>query len=132
MTPLKPYLLRAVYDWLVDNGMTPYLLVDAEAPSVDVPRQYVQDGRIVLNLRPQAVQGLQMSNREVKFHARFGGIPTAVSIPISAVLALYAQETGRGMIFDQEEGQGEEPPPPSGPEPGQTTARKRPSLRVVK
>ncbi|UZR30078.1 ClpXP protease specificity-enhancing factor [Methylococcus mesophilus] len=130
MIPLKPYLIRAVYDWLVDNDFTPYLLVDAEAPSVNVPRQYVQEGRIVLNLRPQAVQHLDMSNSEVTFSARFGGAPTSVYIPVSAVMALYARENGQGMVFDQDEGPGpggEPPPEPQEPEP-----KKRPALRVVK
>jgi stringent starvation protein B len=129
MIPLKPYLVRAVYEWLVDNDFTPYLLVDAEAPAVDVPRQYVQEGRIVLNLRPQAVQHLDMNNRAVTFSARFGGAPTSVYIPVSAVMALYARENGQGMVFDQEEGPGGEPPPPEPQEPAQ---KKRPALRVVK
>ncbi|AAU92032.1 MULTISPECIES: ClpXP protease specificity-enhancing factor [Methylococcus] len=130
MIPLKPYLIRAVYDWLVDNDFTPYLLVDAEVPSVDVPRQYVQEGRIVLNLRPQAVQHLDMNNREVTFSARFGGTPTRVYIPISAVMALYARENGQGMVFDQEEGPGGGPP--TSPEPQEPAQKKRPALRVVK
>ncbi|QJD29807.1 ClpXP protease specificity-enhancing factor [Methylococcus geothermalis] len=130
MIPLKPYLIRAVYGWLVDNDFTPYLLVDAEAPAVDVPRQYVQDGRIVLNLRPEAVQRLDMNNSEVTFSARFGGAPTHVHIPVSAVMALYARENGQGMVFDQEEGPGGEPPP--APEPQEPAQKKRPALRVVK
>ncbi|MDD2767154.1 MAG: ClpXP protease specificity-enhancing factor [Methylococcus sp.] len=131
MTPLKPYLMRAVYEWLVDNDFTPYLLVDAEAPSVDVPRQFVQEGRIVLNLRPQAVQQLNMTNQDVTFSARFGGVPTSVYIPISAVQALYARENGQGMVFDPDEGPGGEPPPPA-PEPQEPAQKKRPALRVVK
>lgn len=128
MTPLKPYLIRAVYDWIVDNRLTPYLLVDANVPGTYVPNHFVQDGRIVLNLRPEAVQGLTLADDGVRFSARFGGQPMQLEIPIPAVLALYAQENGRGMVFDDEEG-GDEPPAPIAPEPEPT---KRPALRVVK
>ena len=75
MTPLKPYLIRALYDWIIDNDLTPYLLVDAEHPEAVVPRQYVQDGKIVLNLKPQAISALALGNRTIAFNARFGGTP---------------------------------------------------------
>jgi len=127
MTPLKPYLIRAVYDWIVDNRFTPYLLVNATVPGTIVPTHFVEDGRIVLNLRPEAIQGLDMSSEGVSFNARFGGQPMRVDIPTAAVLALYAQENGRGMVFDEED---EDNSPP--PEPPQEEPKGRPALRVVK
>ncbi|WP_460027528.1 ClpXP protease specificity-enhancing factor [Methyloparacoccus murrellii] len=133
MSSLKPYLIRAIYDWIVDNHFTPYLLVNAEAEGTVVPRAYVQDGRIVLNIRPEAVQGLSLGNDHVLFSARFGGKPMQVDVPMRAVLALYAQENGRGMIFDEEE-DGDETQPPTPPEPTAPTPppRRKPTLKVVK
>lgn len=128
MTPLKPYLIRAVYDWIVDNRFTPYLLVNATVPGTIVPTQFVEDGRIVLNLRPEAIQGLDMSSEGICFNARFGGQPMRVDIPTLAVLALYAQENGRGMVFDDDEEEDHSPPP----EPPQPEPKGRPTLRVVK
>jgi len=125
MTSNRPYLIRAIHEWLLDNLLTPHLLVDAEAEGVEVPQQYVQDGKIVLNVGPHAVEGLRISNQEVTFLARFSGVSQLVSIPISAVLAIYAKENGRGMMFGEEESEPE--PDDSGPKP---TAR--PSLKVVK
>lgn len=132
MTPLKPYLIRAIYDWIVDNKCTPYLLVNADAKGVMVPGQYVEDGRIVLNLRPQAVHGLTLGDGAVEFSARFGGTPMQVRVPMAAVLAIYARENGRGMVF--EEGEGDEtPPPPAEASPkGEKPPRQRPTLTVVK
>ena len=124
MTSNRPYLIRAIHEWLVDNQCTPHLLVDAEAEGVEVPRQHVQDGKIVLNVGPQAVEALSSSNEEVSFLARFGGVSQLVSIPISAVLAIYARENGRGMMFSEDE---------SGPEPDDSGPKPtRPSLKVVK
>jgi stringent starvation protein B len=132
MISLKPYLIRAIYDWIVDNNFTPYLLVNADAEGVVVPRQYVQDGKIVLNLRPQAVQGLALGNRNIAFNARFGGNPMQVDVPIRAVLAIYAQENGKGMIFD-EDGEDDTPPPaPADASPQEPSTKKRPALKVVK
>jgi len=130
MTSLKPYLVRAIYDWIVDNSLTPYVLVDAEAQGVVVPRQHVQDGKIILNVRPQAVQGLTLGNRSIAFSARFGGRPMQVDIPIRAVLAIYAQENGKGMIFDPNDE--DDNPPPAETSPKEPAARKKPSLKVVK
>ena len=132
MTPLKPYLLRAVYEWIVDNVQTPYLLVDAEAEGVQIPQTFVKDGKIILNIRPQAVQGLALEDDAVYFSARFGGKPMQVYVPMSAVLALYALENGKGMVFDQED-DSDEPPltPPEPPRP-EPPPRKRPVLTVVK
>jgi len=135
MTSLRPYLIRALYEWIVDNGLTPYVLVDAECDHVLVPRQYVEDGRIVLNLSPGAVVGLEMDNEAVSFQARFGGTPMRVYLPVRSILAIYARETGRGMVFD-EEMDGDETPPPSGPskprEEKPKPKSRRPALKVVK
>lgn len=133
MKALKPYLIRAVYEWIVDNDCTPYLLVNAEADGVVAPRQYVEEGRIVLNLRPQAVQGLCMGDQEIAFSARFGGQPMQVSVPTPAVLAIYARENGRGMVFDSSEGDDDTPPPAETPRsPDDKPKRARPTLKVVK
>lgn len=126
MTSSRPYLIRALHEWVLDNDMTPYLLVDATREGVDVPRQSVQDGKIVLNISPSAVQGLVLGNEWVEFSARFGGVATPVSVPTPAVLAIYARENGRGMVFTEEEGDGGPPPGPDDEPP------KRPSLKVVK
>lgn len=125
MTPNRPYLIRAVNEWLLDNRCTPHLLVNAEAQGVDVPRQYIQNGKIVLNIGPNAVEGLRVTNDEVTFLARFSGVSQLVSLPISAVLAIYAKENGRGMMFSEEEGNG---PEPEGPD----DKPSRPSLKIVK
>jgi stringent starvation protein B len=124
MTPSRPYLIRALYEWILDNGMTPYLLVDVADESVVVPTQYVENGRIVLNINPSAVQNLQLGNELVELDARFSGQPMHVSVPVMSVIAIYARENGKGMVFTEEDGGGDEPPP----EPEE----KRPSLRVVK
>ena len=124
MTSNRPYLIRAINEWLLDNQFTPHLLVDAEAPGVDVPNNFVQDGRIVLNIGPHAVEGLRISNEEVTFLARFSGVSQLISFPVSAVLAIYARENGRGMVFNEDE---EPEPDDSGPKPDA-----RPSLKVVK
>ena len=129
MTPSRPYLLRAIYDWLLDNGMTPHLLVDADVDGVTVPRQYVQDGRIILNLNPSAVQNLVLENEEVVFNARFGGAPFHIYIPMKAVLGIYARENGQGTMFKDEEGFDF---PDGDPEPPKPKNDKRPKLRVVK
>ena len=103
MTSSRPYLIRAIHEWIVDNFMTPYLLVDVESDGVDVPRQHGQNGKIVLNLSPQAIDGLMLGNDAVAFRARFGGISTDVYVPVDAVLAIYAKENGRGMVFTEDE-----------------------------
>lgn len=103
MTPSRPYLLRAFYEWIVDNHSTPYVVVAADLPGVDVPREYVENGRIVLNISPHAVRELLLENNHVCFNARFGGTPYDVYIPMRAVTAIYAKENGRGMVFKEEE-----------------------------
>ena len=133
MNSLKPYLIRAVYDWCVDSDLTPYLLVNTESGDVIVPRQSVQDGRIVLNLKPQAVHNLALGVEKIEFNARFGGAPMLVKIPIRAVLAIYARENGQGMVFDGIEEGDPTPPEPASPEPVEAKpARARPVLKVVK
>lgn len=127
MTPNRPYLIRAINEWLLDNQTTPYLLVDADGEGVDVPEQFIQDGKIVLNISPQAVEALRVSNDEITFLARFGGVSQLIAIPMHAVLAIYAKENGRGMMFNEEEN---EPPGPDDNGSGPPSAR--PSLKVVK
>lgn len=103
MTPNRPYLLRAFYEWIVDNNLTPYLVVDATMTGVKVPTQHVQNGQIVLNINPSAVGNLLLGNDAVTFSARFGGSPFALYIPQRAVLAIYARENGAGTMFTPEE-----------------------------
>ena len=102
MTPNRPYLLRAFYDWIVDNECTPHLVVNAEYASVQVPMQFVQDGQIVLNISPSAVTQFDMDNTQLSFSARFSGQPMQVYVPMGAVLAIYARENGEGTVFTQE------------------------------
>lgn len=102
-TPTRPYLARAIYEWICDNQLTPYLLVDATQPYTEVPQQFVKDGQIVLNLAPHAVHQLQISNESISFSARFGGVSKDIYIPISAVLGIYARENGQGLFFEPSE-----------------------------
>jgi len=98
----RPYLLRAFYDWLLDNQLTPHLVVDINLPGVQVPLEYARDGQIVLNIAPRAVGNLELGNDEVRFNARFGGVPRQVSVPMAAILAIYARENGAGTMFEPE------------------------------
>ncbi len=129
MTSNRPYLIRAIWEWISDNGMTPHLLVDAMQEGVVVPRQFVEEGRIVLNIGTNAVRDLMLGNEEITFGARFSGTPMEVVIPVRAVLGIYARENGQGMLFPEEE----PVPPPDGdePEPPRPSGG-RPSLKVVK
>jgi stringent starvation protein B len=127
MTPSRPYLIRALYEWIADNGMTPYILVNAEHEQVEIPQQFVENGKIVFNISPTAVRNLELGNDSVVLEARFAGTPMRVAVPVNAVLAIYARENGKGMVFT-EEGEDQPPPEPSRKEP----PAKRPSLRVVK
>jgi stringent starvation protein B len=137
MKSSRPYLVRALYEWIVDNDCTPHLLVNAEFAGVQVPTGFASDGQIVLNVSPSAVRHLHMDNDAVSFEGRFGGVPQSLYIPSAAVPAIYARENGQGMVFEVEAAQSEEdeleepdgrsppdgePPRPSG----------RPSLMVVK
>lgn len=143
----RPYLLRAMLDWMIDCGHTPHLIVDAAPEGVRVPKAYVKEGRIVLNISPNATQSLQIDGEAVSFNARFGGVAQVIHVPIDAVLGIYARETGQGMVFsaEGEAGPGEgapdagPPAPPStppegGPPGGRPRGGKggRPSLKVVK
>jgi stringent starvation protein B len=136
MTPSRPYLMRALFEWVLDNESTPYVLVDANILGVQVPQEYVNDGQIVLNISPGAVQGLMINNEAVSFNARFAGVSQNVYVPIVAVLAIYAKETGEGMVFGNEAGA----PDPNDPQPvkkkeeakPQAKPSGRPSLTVVK
>lgn len=110
MTPSRPYLLRGFYDWIVDNHYTPYVVINTELPDVHVPEEYIEDGRIVLNIAPNAVKGLLLANDHIEFNARFSGIPHDIWAPIKSVTAVYAKENGRGMVFKEEE-EDETPPP---------------------
>lgn len=130
MTPSRPYLLRALHQWISDNGMTPYIMVNAEHEEADVPVEFVEDGKIVLNVSHRAVTALEMGNEWVSFEARFKGSPRVVHVPIAAVLAIYARENGKGMVFNEEEGL--EPSPDTPPESPDDGGDKKPSLRLVK
>lgn len=135
MNSSRPYMIRAIYEWVVDNDCTPYILVNALIEGVEVPQQFVQDGQIVLNISPSAVVGLDVGNDELGFRGRFGGVAQDIRVPVAAVLGIYARENGQGMLFDAEE----PPTDPSGGDGdggGQQAAAKpqsgRPSLKVVK
>jgi Stringent starvation protein B len=102
MTSNRPYLIRAIYEWIIDNDKTPHLMVDAEHPSAVVPMEFAENGRIVLNVAPQAVHDLQIGNDLIRFSARFGGRPFAVELAPQAVIGLFARENGQGMLFPDE------------------------------
>ena len=103
MTSGKPYFIRAVYSWIIDNGLTPHLLVDVSLPGTDVPMQSAENGRILLNISPNATSGLVLGNDLVTFSARFSGVSRAVRVPMAAILAVYARENGQGMAFESEQ-----------------------------
>ncbi len=150
LSSTKPYLIRAFYDWITDNECTPYIIVNANEPNTEVPKEYVQDGRIILNIAMQAVHNLQMTNEFIDFDARFKGISRSIYIPITAIIAIYAHENGRGMVF-AEEATGETadqqtPPPATKPTlvatdnkvapitspSGKSKPRGKPTLKIVK
>ncbi len=103
MTPRRPYMLRAFYEWLVDNELTPHLVVAATLPGVRVPDEFVQDGQIILNIAPRAVGNLELGNEAITFNARFSGRPHSVNVPLYAVQAIYARENGAGTMFEPED-----------------------------
>jgi stringent starvation protein B len=129
----RPYLLRAMHEWIIDSGHTPHVIVDARRTGVEVPAAYVKDGKIVLNLSATATQRLQLTNESIDFDARFAGVVHRVHVPMEAVLGVYARETGEGMVFSEAEN--DTPPEPSAPSdrppagPGDT---RRAKLTVVK
>ena len=129
MTPSRPYLVRALNDWIVDNDMTPYIVVDAGVQGVRVPEDYVTNGQIILNVSPGAVNDFVVDSEAIEFKARFGGVPMQVYIPVVAVMAIYAKENGQGMVFGAEPGAPE--PPPSG-DAEKTGVHSKPSLKIVK
>lgn len=131
MTSNRPYLLRAMYDWISDNGLTPYILVDAAAPGVEVPQSAVKDGRVVLNVTARAVAQLELGMDKVRFMARFSGVSRSVEAPMHAILAIYVHENGQGMMFPAENAP---PQPPSADAAAAAVAapKKGNHLRVVK
>jgi stringent starvation protein B len=131
MTPSRPYIMRALYEWIVDNDCTPYMLVDATITNVMVPQQFVKDGQIVLNISPGAVVDLNIANEAVSFNGRFGGVATDIYVPVSAVIGIYARENGQGMVFDAEDSPDDDTPPDDTP-PAPIRPEGRPSLKVVK
>ena len=124
MNSSRPYIIRAIYEWIVDNDCTPHLLVDVDHEEVNVPQSYVTDGQIVLNISPNAVVGLELGNDLIQFNGRCGGVATDIVVPIRAILGIYARENGQGMVFEGAEDPDDRPEPPAG--------RSRPSLKVVK
>ena len=129
MTSNRPYLLRALYEWIGDNGMTPHILVDAAAEGVDVPDQAVQKGKVILNIDQAAVRELEMGNEWLTFSARFAGRQHQVHVPVDAVLAIYSKENGQGMMFSQDD----DSVPPTDPDGGPDgRPDRRPHLKIVK
>lgn len=128
MTSNRPYLIRAIYDWIVDNNLTPHILVNAEYPHVQVPQEYVNGGKIVLNISPQACRGLHLENDRVVFTARFSGVTHQIFVVPGAVLAIYAKENGRGMEFGEEYSEPTAPPENVTEQKG----RNRPALKLIK
>jgi len=121
MTPSRPYLIRALYEWITDNGWTPYLLVDARAKGVMVPSEHVENGKIILNIDSQAVYDLDLGNEAICFSARFGGKSIDIVVPVKGALAIYSKENGQGMVFSEEDW---DPEPP-------TNGKKSPHLKLV-
>ena len=140
----RPYLIRALYEWCVDQGYTPYLAVLADN-TVQVPREYVRDGQIVLNVGADATSSLMMGNEFVEFKARFAGVVREIMVPVNRVMAIYARENGQGMAFPVEVGTDETDPsatqapatesgetPPEDPPPSAPPAGSRPFLKRIK
>ena len=136
MISRRPYLLRAMHEWITDNQQTPHVVVDAALDGVEVPRQFVQNGKIILNVSHSATSGLTMNNELMRFRARFGSVTHDVIVPVLAILGIYARETGQGMIFSDTDGPSPSPDP-GAPEPPTSTSpdagpQKRSHLKVVK
>ncbi|MEM8766797.1 MAG: ClpXP protease specificity-enhancing factor [Pseudomonadota bacterium] len=140
--PKRPYFLRALYDWIVDSGLTPYLLVSADSDDVRVPEEYVSEGKIVLNVSPDAIRDLVLGDESVSFSGRFSGRPFPIAIPLASVQAIYAKETGEGMMFEPEyedaagdDATGDGRPddePPSDPSPPEKAPPGGSHLKVIK
>ena len=126
MTSSKPYILKALHEWIEDNGQTPLILVNTNYPGVDIPPGIASDGKVVLNISYAATEGLHMDSEGIGFSARFGGKSAPVFVPMGAVLAIYSRDSGQGMMFEEND---TPPPPQDGPK---KTRKGKPSLRVVK
>jgi stringent starvation protein B len=126
MNSNRPYLIRALNEWIIDNDMTPHLLIDADFPGTSVPQDFIQDGKIVLNISPGAVSDLNIDNEMVSFSARFSGKSTNIYLPIGAVTAIYSRENGHGMIFPEENNDNLEQ------EVSSVVERKKPDLKLIK
>jgi len=124
----RPYLIRAMHEWMVDNLHTPHIVVDASFDGVNVPSEHIKDGKIILNISETAAHNLKLTNDAVSFRARFGGVPFDVWVPVRSVLGIYARETGQGMIFSHDN---EIPEPPELQQDAEDT-RSRPHLTIVK
>ncbi|MFK7865189.1 MAG: ClpXP protease specificity-enhancing factor [Pseudohongiellaceae bacterium] len=140
MSSSRPFIVRALYDWILENGCTPYILVNAFGDDVEVPMEHAKDGQIVLNISPMAVQALLIKDHALQFEGRFAGIPKLVYVPTAAILGIYAKENGQGMIFDAE-GSLPKPPTPTGTdtqggagvtEKSSPSEQSKPALRLVK
>ena len=134
LSPTRPYMARAIYEWICDNQLTPHLLVDATQPNTLVPEQFIQDGQIVLNIVPHAVHALHMSNDAITFSARFGGVSRDLYVPMNAVVGIYARENGQGLFFDPSEYahiQNDQDALESKTEKKTEQTKKKPSLRLL-
>jgi stringent starvation protein B len=131
MTPSKPYLIRGLYEWLQDNQVTPYILVDTSSDDVLIPKGIATDGKVVLNLSPSAIQNLEMTNDHVSFSARFNGVAQEIYCPIASILAIYARENGEGMMFNQESENATESDG-ADKDAGRPKKTGRPGLKVIK
>lgn len=131
VTPTRPYLVRAIYDWIQDNQLTPYLVVNADEPNVTVPRQHVKDGQIVLNIAAHAVHQLHIDHDAIQFNARFGGVSQLVHAPMRAVMGLYARENGQGLFFDPSEYGAPTDPLTVATDLSETPAPKKSGLRIL-
>lgn len=131
MTSSRPYLIRSMYDWIVDNALTPYILVDAEYPGVEIPQEFVSDGRVILNISPESCRGLHLDNDRIVFTTRFSGRTVQLALGPGAVMAIYAKENGRGMEFGEEDG--DFPPATEGSsyQSSQGSKKRKPVLRLV-
>ena len=138
ITPTRPYMVRALYQWIEDNEFTPYLMVDATVDNVQIPREHVQDGRIVLNIASRATGNMSMENDYIHFSARFGGVSQEIWVPLIAVLGIYAKENSQGMFFDPNEYDDYQPEDDSVMSPKITTVAPKPKrdnkagLKVLK
>lgn len=136
LTPTRPYMARAIYEWICDNQLTPYLLVDATQPHTSVPEQFIQDGQIVLNIAPHAVHQFHISNDAITFSARFGGVARDIYVPVYSIIGIYAKENGQGLFFDPNEYSDIQPTmnestAPQVEEKPEIETKKKPNLRLL-